>query len=397
MFVTRLEGGPKKVNHAAVAIEDKIFCFGGYCSGEDYEESRAMEVYVLDVDSLRWKMLPAPLDFTSDICRSDVPYHRYGHSAAAWKHYAYIWGGRNDLAGACNTLYCFDTEKTTWARPKMHGRCPDKRDGHSAAILEDTMYIFGGFEETRDRFSSAIFAYHILYSTWNTIRLAPGSPQPMPRDFTTMVPLEDKLYVWGGRGDLDEDGQHTGIEKYDNFLWRFDPRACTWTQVETLNGVAPPSRRSHTSFVRRGKFYIFGGYDGTDHFNDMWMFDPRASEAKWSQITFSAKKFVPKPRRRMACCVANDRLFLFGGTSPVTLEYPYSTSFLPEAPLFDHDDLFLMEFMPKLKTLALMKVIQHDLPIHMIPKTILWDMLCMKTPNSITEVPQRTRGGNHNG
>lgn len=102
-----------------------------------------MEVYVLDVDSLRWKMLPAPTDFTSDICMSDVPYHRYGHSAVAWKNYAYIWGGRNDLAGACNTLYCFDTEKTTWTRPKTHGRCPDKRDGHSAAILEDTMYIFG--------------------------------------------------------------------------------------------------------------------------------------------------------------------------------------------------------------------------------------------------------------
>lgn len=397
MFVVRLEGGPKKVNHAAVAIDDKIFCFGGYCSGEDYEESRAMEVYILDVDSLRWKMLPAPLEFSSDQELSDVPFHRYGHSAVAWKHQAYIWGGRNDLGGACNTLYCFDTERRMWSRPKMHGKCPEKRDGHSAAILNDTMYIFGGFEEARDRFSSAIFAFHIPSSTWNSLQLSPGSPQPMPRDFTTMVPIEDKLYVWGGRGDLDEDGQHTGIERYDNFLWQFDPQGFAWTQVKTRYGVAPPSRRSHASFVYRGRLYIFGGYNGTDHFNDMWIFDPKARKARWSEISFTSSQIVPNARRRMACCVTKDRLFLFGGTSPALLGYPYSPSFPAEAPLFDHDDLYVMEFMPRLKTLALMKVIQTGLPTKVLPRTIRWDILCMKTPNNVSDVHQRPRGGNHNG
>ena len=71
---------------------------------------------------------------------------------------------------------------------------------------------------------------------------------------------------------------------------------------------------------------------------------------------FTSSQIVPNARRRMACCVTKDRLFLFGGTSPTLLGYPYSPSFPAEAPLFDHDDLYVMEFMPRLKTLALVKI-----------------------------------------
>ena len=40
-----------------------------------------------------------------------VPYMRYGHSALAIGDLVYIFGGRNDTHGACNTLFCFDTGK----------------------------------------------------------------------------------------------------------------------------------------------------------------------------------------------------------------------------------------------------------------------------------------------
>ncbi len=47
-WTVRLDGGPKRVNHAAVAVGDSIYSFGGYCSGEDYETRRPMDVHVLD-------------------------------------------------------------------------------------------------------------------------------------------------------------------------------------------------------------------------------------------------------------------------------------------------------------------------------------------------------------
>ena len=47
-WTIQLEGGPRRVNHAAVVANDRIYTFGGYCTGEDYETTRPMDVHVLN-------------------------------------------------------------------------------------------------------------------------------------------------------------------------------------------------------------------------------------------------------------------------------------------------------------------------------------------------------------
>ena len=49
-----LEGGPRRVNHAAVAINNRIYTFGGYCTGEDYATTRPMDVHVLNTGTCRY-------------------------------------------------------------------------------------------------------------------------------------------------------------------------------------------------------------------------------------------------------------------------------------------------------------------------------------------------------
>lgn len=66
--------GPRRVNHASVAIDDFIYSFGGYCSGEDYRSSRPMDVHVLNTSDLRWKLLP----IDKDLKYPKVPFQRYG-------------------------------------------------------------------------------------------------------------------------------------------------------------------------------------------------------------------------------------------------------------------------------------------------------------------------------
>ena len=56
--------------------------------------------------SFRWTALPLP-----EAQHGAVPFQRYGHTAVCFMDCAYIWGGRNDEDGACNTLYCFDMSK----------------------------------------------------------------------------------------------------------------------------------------------------------------------------------------------------------------------------------------------------------------------------------------------
>merc|ERR1712107_664088 len=64
-------------------------------------------------------------------------------------------GGRNDEA-ACNLLYTFCTQTHTWARPEVTGDIPGQRDGHSACVIGDFMYVFGGYEENIERFGHAL-------------------------------------------------------------------------------------------------------------------------------------------------------------------------------------------------------------------------------------------------
>jgi len=83
-----------------------LFCVYGtdfvYTHTEEFEKNS----YILIV-SYRWVSIatPTPLDPQW----ADTPYQRYGHTAVALGDCAYIWGGRNDVDGACNVLFCMNT------------------------------------------------------------------------------------------------------------------------------------------------------------------------------------------------------------------------------------------------------------------------------------------------
>ena len=46
-WTAHVEGGPRRVNHAAIVHRDFIYSFGGYCSGEDGQDTKPIDVHVL--------------------------------------------------------------------------------------------------------------------------------------------------------------------------------------------------------------------------------------------------------------------------------------------------------------------------------------------------------------
>ena len=71
-WTVHLEGGPRRVNHAAVAMGERVFSFGdysqnifretpiilshsgGYCTGDNYRDERPIDVFVLNTSNYRW-------------------------------------------------------------------------------------------------------------------------------------------------------------------------------------------------------------------------------------------------------------------------------------------------------------------------------------------------------
>ncbi|XP_033733715.1 kelch domain-containing protein 3-like [Pecten maximus] len=378
-WTVNLEGGPRRVNHAAVAIRDRIFSFGGYCTGEDYETTRPMDVHILDTVSLRWTLLPIPK--LNDPQYSLSPYQRYGHTAVAFEDNAYVWGGRNDVDGACSILFCFDSTKLKWSCPNTGGNIPIARDGHSACVINNKMFIFGGYEEEVDRFSNEIHAFDFLTMSWSAVH--PKGTPAIWRDFHTATGVGNNMYIFGGRSD--EGGDiFTNKEIYCNKIQLFDTLTNTWHEPVTL-GTPPVGRRSHSAFVFKENLYIFGGYSGKHdiHFKDVFRFDP--VKMQWS--TIKVKGQGPCARRRQCCCVIDTKVFLFGGTSP-TPDTEFTNT---EKDLTDHSDLHVLDFAPSLKTLCQIAVIEHKLETQCLPSFLRWEISVMTTDNQITK-PHNNNG-----
>lgn len=52
--------------------------------------------------------------------------------------------GGTDGAFHYNDTWCYDLQTRTWAELQCIGYIPVPREGHAAALVDDTMYIFGG-------------------------------------------------------------------------------------------------------------------------------------------------------------------------------------------------------------------------------------------------------------
>lgn len=373
MWTVRLEGGPRRVNHAAVAINGKVYSFGGYCTGDRYDVREPIDVHVLNTVSLRWSLVQ------SQSHPDDVPFQRYGHTVVAHGDCAYLWGGRNDRGG-CNVVYCFDTDTMTWSRRKACGQVPEARDGHSACVVNQRMYIFGGFEDLSDRFSRAVYFLDFESMRWQYLRTK-GEP-PQWRDFHTASAIGHRIYVWGGRGDI-QGPYYSQHEVYFNSMAVLDTASASWVHP-LVDGVLPEARRSHSAFVHNGQLYIFGGYNGLllNHFEDLHKYDPETS--RWSLV--KTQRAGPCSRRRQCCCMIGDRLFLFGGASPAPNQVARQRTDefdADDATLLEHSDLHVLDLAPSLKTLCLLAVIDASMDTGHLPQDIKWEISAMTTNSSI--------------
>ena len=372
LWTHMLRNAPKKVNHASACVGHYIYSFGGYCSGEPFDIHSPIEVHRLNTRTLEWTNLTKV--YTWSESEYDVPFNRYGHTVVADGHKIYLWGGRDDDA-VCNILYEFNTYTNTWSRPKVKGDIPLARDGHSATINNKRMYIFGGFESETESFSQQVHCIDLIDFRWRLLHTN-GEP-PYWCDFPTLSCINNTLYVFGGRSDI-QGHQHSNNEIYYDSIRKLDLDTLHWEEIKLSPKSSPPpiGRRSHSAFVYNGCLYIFGGYNGNlgRHFNDLHRFDPVKKE--WYSVSTSGGG--PCPRRRQCCVLIGSKLYLFGGTSPISHYDDNSSShhslYHSGPQLEDQCDLYVLDLAPSLKTLASLECIKYELDTSQLPKTVKDDI-----------------------
>ncbi|KAM3569353.1 hypothetical protein VYU27_008551 [Nannochloropsis oceanica] len=164
---------------------------------------------------------------------------------------------------------------------------PCQRSLHVAAVLEDKLIVFGGYQGT-ERVADC-YLYDFLRRRWSVVVPAPGGhPPPSPRDRHVGVVYKRTFYIFGG---------FDGSQRVNDFMgFSLDTRE--WRSVVCLMGSAPTPRHSHTGVVYKDKFYVLTGYDGS-YRNDFHAFS--FLQSAWAPVPCAGK--IPRPRYRATSCV----------------------------------------------------------------------------------------------
>lgn len=105
-----------------------------------------------------------------------------------------VFGGYRSCAGHLNETWFLDLHLMMWTSPDYNGVPPSPRRGHGAAIIDKSMYIFGGYNGVEHL--SDFHALNVESMVWETVD-AHGD-QPTPRRQHAMTAVGRHLVVFGG-------------------------------------------------------------------------------------------------------------------------------------------------------------------------------------------------------
>uniref|UniRef100_H3GSZ4 EGF-like domain-containing protein n=1 Tax=Phytophthora ramorum TaxID=164328 RepID=H3GSZ4_PHYRM len=246
----------------------------------------------------------------------------------------------------------------------------------NAEVFSDkTMAVYGGFGPMCGDYCDDLWLYDFSDGSWTEmIELGSSKHGPGKRFKFSSVVLNDKLYVFGGfrlwhgfahanseENDWSEVDQYP-LGGYLNDLWVYDKVVNAWTNITEkvecptdpklladalLNEIEvecavtwPPARAGHTSVVFDNAIFVHGGYRtffpypttssagagrgtlGTRnvgftpypthpyYLSDLWKFN--ISTGGWTRVVADSDA-IPEPRTDHSLIVANDVFVLFGG------------------------------------------------------------------------------------
>jgi hypothetical protein len=175
------------------------------------------------------------------------------------------------------------------------------RSSHSISVVGAHAFLFGGELRAREPVDNAMHIIPLSSSAHDTLSIpaapsVPGGPVPPARVGHTSVALNDKIYVFGGRGGPDMAALEEGAR-----VWVFDPSTRAWAPLDPAPGTpAPPARSYHASAARQA---LSGGARATD----VWALDTAART--WAHLPPAPGP----PRGGAGLAVAGSRLCRFGG------------------------------------------------------------------------------------
>jgi len=208
-----------------------------------------------------------------------------------------------------------ETERFSVARPKKadhhhkhHKGEEEEKKGESAPASKKESALAGGAVGTITPGSGSNFLEDFGVPLDDPSPHDSNPDAPSPRGAHSAVLIGDVVYVFGGYGG-------TGYGRRDfNDVYRYSAAAHAWLpRVENAEGPVPDPRSGHCAVAVRSNMLVFGGWSGTGSHGDCWSFDTLANA--WAQVDVGG---LPAPRWNAAAVSVTNvpewQVFVFGGS-----------------------------------------------------------------------------------
>lgn len=234
------------------------------------------------------------------------------HTASLVGGRLYIFAGYFIPAGRSQkTTWILDCsqDKFTLNLVKISGDfLPAPRNGHSAHVVEDKLFIFGGWGGFSILHDVAFL--DLVMCQW-TAPVTHGARHPlMNMHVSEYMEHIGKIIFFGGG-----DGQ-----SFLNQTTALDVRSMRWTEL-TPKGNAPDARANCSSCKHGFTMYIFGGWNSGGKLNDIHLLNcPDGSSRPWWSSPRLKGNAVPRTRVGGGLASFRNKLVLFGGYHNGTLD-----------------------------------------------------------------------------
>jgi N-acetylneuraminic acid mutarotase len=263
----------------AVAVGGSIYILNGHRAADSGGLASVSEVDVYDAPTERYSRAPdtpVPLD----------------HSAVvAYKGDVYVVGGDSNGQSSAGLWRYSPGEKAWQELPSM----PTPRGGHTAEVVGDRLYVFGGTTESAFINQDLLPLTSLEIFDFRTGEWSSGPEMPTGRHHFDSAALDGQLYAIGGRtaGDFSLDS----VERYD-------PASGEWEELAPL----PLATGGQTVDAAAGRIVVVGGGDDLESWvtGATWAYDPRQDE--WRRLADATV-----PRHGHASAVVGDKVYVLGG------------------------------------------------------------------------------------
>lgn len=204
-----------RLGHSFTLVGERILLFGGLANESDDPKNNIPkylnDLYILETRGAhshngKW-IVPKTY--------GESPPPRESHTGVSFtckntgKLYLLIYGGMSGCR--LGDLWLLDIETMTWSKPCTRGRAPLPRSLHSATMINNKMYVFGGWvplvvndskatTEREWKCTNTLAVLNLDTMTWENVTMDTVEENvPRSRAGHCAIGIHSRLYVWSGR------------------------------------------------------------------------------------------------------------------------------------------------------------------------------------------------------